>query len=139
MATQDLSSQITSQSSTLVRVSPTVRRLRAIVSELGEFVMTVGDERQRRMQRLLNIVVDEAMEELGTVPEDSLMIWMSNMARVIQWSATGDMSILPEDLIPFACKVEGIPEAEFIARMAASQPDDDVAEAELLPLESAER
>lgn len=128
-----------SQSSTLVRVSPTVRRLRSIVDELGEFVMNVGDERQRRMQRLLNIVVDEAMEELGTVPEPSLMIWMSNMARIIQWSATGDMSIIPEELIPFACKVEGIDYAEFLAHMNnAQQTDDDVVDAELLELEPAD-
>lgn len=85
------------------------------------------------MQRILNIVIDEAMEELATVPDDSLTIWMSNMARVTQWAATGDMRILPEDLIPFACKVEGIDYAEYIAtRNGTSVPDDEIAEAEIV-------
>lgn len=132
-------SQTISESSTLVRVNPVVRRLRAVVTELGDFVMSNGDARQMRMQRILNIVIDEAMEELSSVPDDSLTIWMSNMARITQWAATGDMSILPEDLVPFACKVEGINYAEYVARMAerqAENAEEDIAEAELLPIES---
>lgn len=95
--------------------------------------MHSGDARQVRMQRILNIVIDEAMEELSTVPDDSLMIWMSNMARVTQWAATGDMRILPEELIPFACKVEGIDYAEYIAaRNMPADVDDIIAEAEIV-------
>lgn len=96
--------------------------------------MKSGDARQVRMQRILNIVIDEAMEELATVPDDSLTVWMSNMARVTQWAATGDLRVLPEELIPFACKVEGIDYAQYIAtRDIGNTPDDDdIPEAEIV-------
>jgi hypothetical protein len=94
--------------------------------------MKSGDARQVRMQRILNIVIDEAMEELATVPGDSLTIWMSNMARVTQWVATGDMRVLPEELIPFACKVEGIDYTAYIAARNAPAADDDIADAEIV-------
>jgi hypothetical protein len=91
-----------------VVVNPTVKRLRAVLRELSEFVIKTGDERQRRMQRVLSIVVDEAVDEMGEVDERLMQAWMLNMAKVIEWSATGNMSVLPSELIPFACKVEGI-------------------------------
>lgn len=88
------------------------------------------------MQRILNIVIDEAMEELATVPDDSLTVWMSNMARVTQWAATGDMRILPDELIPFACKVEGIDYSEYIAARNAVPDDEVIAEAEIVEEET---
>ena len=117
-------------------VNPTVRRLRSVVSELSTFVMAEGDFKQQRMQRLLNIVTDEAIEELSSIPESSVALWMSNMARVIQWAATGDLSILPAEMLPFACQVEGIDYNEFMrANMPANEDEEDIPEAELLEIE----
>lgn len=105
-------SQPDSQSSTLVVVSPVVRRLRSVLDELGSFVGKNGDERQRRMSKLLSVVIDEAMDEMGEMDSRVLAAWMHSMACVIEWTATGDMSVLPDELIPFACAVEGIPVPE---------------------------
>lgn len=113
MARRTAQSPKDSQSSTLVVVSPTVKRLRAVLKELSDFVTREGDSRQKRMQRVLRIVVDEAVDELGEVDERFMRSWMYNMACVIEWTATGDMSVLPAELISFACKVEGINPHDF--------------------------
>lgn len=60
------------------------------------------------MTRILGVIIDESMEEMADMDSRVLAAWMHNMACVIEWTATGDMSILPPELIPFACKVEGI-------------------------------
>lgn len=128
-------SQTISSSTTLVVVNPTVRRLRSVVSELSTFVMAEGDFKQQRMQRLLNIVTDEAIEELSSIPESSVALWMTNMARVIQWAATGDLSILPVEMLPFACQVEGIDYNEFMRANMPDEDEEDIPEAELLEIE----
>jgi hypothetical protein len=92
-----------------VVVSPVVKRLRSVLTELADFVVDNGDERQRRMTRLLGVVIDEAMDEMGETDSRVLSGWMHMMACVIEWTATGNMDALPQELIPFACKVEGIP------------------------------
>lgn len=77
-----------------------------------------GDQKQRRMTQLLSVVIDEAMEEMGETDSRVLAGWMMMMGRVIEWTATGNMELLPEELIPFACKVEGI-------EIPVHVPDDD--------------
>jgi len=76
--------------------------------------MQNGDERQRKMQRVMQIVVDEAMEEL-TADSDQLVLWLLYTARITEWIATGNMNILPDELLPFACSVEGLDYNQIIA------------------------
>lgn len=117
-------------------VNPVVRRIRALTSRSGGFVMKHGTERDRRVQRILNIVIDEAMEELATMDETGLAMIMTNIARVAQWAATGNIAILPADLIPFACEVDGITVEQFAA--SAIIPDEaEVVDAEIVPDEVA--
>lgn len=127
-----------SPSTTLALVNPVIRRLRAIVTELSGFVIQNGTDHQRRMQRILNIVIDESMDELAGMDEISLAAWMHNMACVIEWTATGDMSVLPPDLLPFACQVDGIDGAGYYAelRRRKEAAEAEPVEAELLSLES---
>jgi hypothetical protein len=105
MATQQ--AQVT-QSSTLVVVNPVIRRLRSCVGQLSGFVMSNGTDHQRRMHRVLNIIIDESMDELAEMDEMSLAVFLHNMACITEWLATGDMGVLPEELIPFACHIEGV-------------------------------
>jgi hypothetical protein len=111
-------------SSTLAVINPTTKRLKAVLNELAEFVSKNGDDRQRRMQRVLSIVVDEAVEEMGEVDEGFMRAWLFNMAKVIEWTSTGNMSILPPELIEFACKVEGIdPRSLFTVDESGEEED----------------
>lgn len=79
-----------------------------MLNELADFVTTNGDPRQKKMTKLLSIVIDDAMEEMGEMDSRVLAGWMHMMACVIEWTASGNMDVLPEELIEFACKVEGI-------------------------------
>jgi hypothetical protein len=93
---------------TLVVVSPTMKRIRGTLNQFANISQKFGDERQKRMQRVLSIIIDEASEELGELDETLLKTWIHSFATLMEWCATGDMSILPSELIPFACAIEGI-------------------------------
>ena len=108
-------------------VSPVVQRLRAVLGELSDFVGSNGDDRQRRMSRLLRVVIDEAMEEMGETDSRVLSGWMHYMACVIEWTATGDYSVLPPDLVAFAANAEGIPVPE-----PRTESDDEIVDAEIV-------
>lgn len=77
-----------------------------------------GDDKQRRMTRILGVVIDESMEEMADMDSRVLAEWMHSMACVIEWTASGDMRVLPPELIQFACKVEGIEIPEMEAEQA---------------------
>lgn len=96
------------QSSTLAVVNPVLKRLRSVLYELSDFVAYNGDEKQKRMTKILGVIIDESMEEMGDMDSRVLAAWMHSMACVIEWTATGDIDVLPPELIQFACKVEGI-------------------------------
>lgn len=95
-------------STTLVAVNPTLKRLRGVLTNLSEFIVKNGDDRQRRMHRVLSIVIDEVSEEMAEMPETLLAEYLVWMGRVIMWAGTGDMSVLPPPLLGFACDIEGI-------------------------------
>lgn len=114
-----------SQSSTLVVVNPVIKRLRSVLYELSDFVAYNGDEKQKRMTRILGVIIDESMEEMGDMDSRVLAAWMHSMACVIEWTATGDMSVLPPELTEFACKVEGISVSQLPA-------DNEVVDAEIV-------
>jgi hypothetical protein len=126
-----------SESSTLAPADPVIKRLRALTTEIGSFVLANGSSQQKRMQRVLTIIIDESMEELMSLETQQLGLWLVNMARVVEWCGTGNLGILPPELIPFACQVEGISLEELAARINAVQPDEDMTtpEAELHPAE----
>src|SRR5713226_3317046 len=83
------------QSSTLVVISPTLKRLKGVMSQFSSFVIHSGDDKQRRMQRVLNIVMSEAVDELGDVDEIVMQSWLVYMARTVEWVGSGDMTVLP--------------------------------------------
>lgn len=64
------------------------------------------------MTKILGVIIDESMEEMGDMDSRVLAAWMHSMACVIEWTATGDIDVLPPELIQFAAKVEGIPVPE---------------------------
>lgn len=98
------------------------------------------------MGRVLGIIIDETIEELGERDERQMQRWMIFMARVLEWSGTGNIGILPIELIPFIADVEGIPveEAQLLWERANDIPpvtrdeaigfpeDDGVIEAEIV-------
>jgi hypothetical protein len=105
-------SQKDTQSTTLVVVNPTTKRVRAVITNLSDFVMKAGDGHQKNMSRLMGMVIDEAIEELGERDERQMQRWMIFMARILEWSGTGNVGILPQELVPFIADVEGIPVEE---------------------------
>ena len=83
------------------------------------------------MQRVLNIVMSEAIDELGDVDEIVMQSWLVYMTRIVEWVASGDMTVLPADLVPFACAVEGIDyDAELAKAFTASTDTADNSRAE---------
>jgi hypothetical protein len=105
-------------------VNPTLKRLRAVVEALSSVSHKFGDERHRRMQRILSVVLDEAMEEVAELNEEMLQVWIVSFGRLMDWAATGDISILPAELLPFACQVEGIDYETFVRGKTAMEPED---------------
>jgi hypothetical protein len=113
LAQTEGNSQTGTESSTLAVVSPTLKRIRGTLSQFANISARLGDERQKRMQRVLSIIIDEASEELAELDESLLRTWIHSFATLMEWCATGDMSVLPSELIPFACAVEGIDPASL--------------------------
>lgn len=101
-------SQQGTQSSTLAVVNPTAKRVRAVITNLSDFVTTAGDAQQKRMGRVMSIIIDEVIDELGERDEAQLQRWMLFMGRILEWSGTGNIGILPQELVPFIADVEGI-------------------------------
>lgn len=97
-------------------VNPTTRRVRAVIENLTDFIAKSGDDHQKRMGRVLNIIIDETIEELGERDEKQMQRWMMFMSRVLEWSGTGNIGILPIELIPFIADVEGITVGEATKR-----------------------
>lgn len=60
------------------------------------------------MSRVLSIIIDETIEELGDRDERQMQLWMMYMSRVLEWTSTGNIGIMPAELIPFIADVEGI-------------------------------
>lgn len=84
--------------------------------------MQHGDDKQRRTQRIMQIVTDEAMEELSAeVDQQKLQLWLIYTARITEWAATGDIRILPPELLPFACAVEGVSYDDLMRARAAAE------------------
>jgi hypothetical protein len=68
------------------------------------------------MIRQVTIIMDAVREELeedGTVFDSGVgQRWLLDFAQLMIWTATGDYSVLPEELLSVARKIEGIPEPE---------------------------
>jgi hypothetical protein len=111
-------------STTLAEVNPTLKRLRAVVVALADVTHRFGDEHHQRMQRILSVILDEAMEEVAELEENMLQLWIVSFGRLMEWAATGNMSILPSELIPFACQVEGIDYETYMRDTATAEPED---------------
>jgi hypothetical protein len=85
------------------------------------------------MQRILDIVIDESMEEFAEMDQEFAAWWMHNMACVIEWVSRGDLSVLPDELLGFACSVEGIDEATLREmRRKAEEDDSEPVDAEIV-------
>lgn len=81
------------------------------------------------MARVLGIVIDEAMEEMGETDPRVLGGWMHYMACVIEWTATGDYTVLPKDLVPFAASAEGIPVPDLAS---PAENENEIVDAEIV-------
>lgn len=113
-------SQPGTQSSTLVVVNATVKRTRAIITNLSDFIGRAGTENQKRMGRVMGIIIDEAMEELAERDEHQTQKWLMFMSAILHWSSSGNIGVLPSELVPFVADVEGIPVEEALQRWEAA-------------------
>lgn len=124
------------QSSTLVVVNPTLRRVRAVVENLTNFVAKSGDDHQKRMGRVMGIIIDETIDELGDRDEQQMRRWMLFMSRVLEWSSTGNIGILPQELIPFIAEVEEISLEEATRRWDEANGAYDMTPPSMTPTEA---
>lgn len=54
--------------------------------------------------------VREELEEDGTVFDSPMgQRWLLDFSKLMEWTATGDYSILPDELVTVACHIEGKP------------------------------
>ena len=96
-----------SPSSTLIRESPVVRRLKAVLHVFQQFIETNDDGQGiARFSWLINSITEELAEELSDKDEASMAIYMAQIGQVISWIGHGDNEALPEQLQIFAETVQ---------------------------------
>lgn len=97
-----------STSSTLVlRDSPVIRRLGGLVEQLAEYQST-ADTKFAKMGFMLKIVCEELFDEIREYDEITFSRYLVLVARITEWVATGDLSIIPDELRPMLAKIDGL-------------------------------
>lgn len=104
---QEASSRLkTSSSTTLVPAEPPViQRLRGIFGELQNVMkQSSAGESLDRFSFLINSVTAEIVEELAALDVATLEMYLYQIGLMFEWVGSGDLSLLPEHLRPFAEK-----------------------------------
>jgi hypothetical protein len=109
-ATASVSQPVTA-STTLVVVDPVAKRISGLLKELG--VLFKGMQNRDWLTRQLGIILDAVREEIeeddSVFADPTSSLWIRDFAKLMDWTATGDYSVLPEHLISIACNIEGRP------------------------------
>ena len=109
-------------SSTLVVADPTSRRVSGLLRELG--VLFNHSRHNDWIGRQLGIILDAIREEVEESDDifsgPMAQAWIVEFSRLMEWTATGDYSKLPENLLEVACRIDGIPMFEYKANNPAN-------------------
>jgi hypothetical protein len=54
----------------------------------------------------MEAVTEEIEEDVTLFANPAAQVWLINFAKLLEWTATGDNSILPAELLPVAEKIE---------------------------------
>lgn len=69
---------------------------------------------------------------MASIDELSMAVIMANIARVAQWTVTGEIGLMPPELQEWACKVAGVDYREWVAaqeqRMATEPVEAEIVE-----------
>lgn len=85
-----------------------VRRVNLVTDHFLNAMRTEGDTKMKRVARLLQAIVSEAMDDLNDVPAPLLEMYMAESAALVMWAATGrwipgapppDGFVVPYDLL----------------------------------------
>lgn len=98
-------------STTLAVVDPVTRRISGLLREMST-LFTRLDNRDflaRQIRIILDAVREELEEDSHLFDNPSGRLWIINFSRLMEWTATGDATQLPEELWPIAEAIEGRP------------------------------
>lgn len=103
-------------SSTLVPVDPVTKRMTGVLRGLMEMyeqwkgtAQYKNDFMIRQMHIILSAIVEELEDDQYLFGNPTGQLWILQFSKLMEWTVTGDRSKLPEELLPLACKIEGIP------------------------------
>jgi hypothetical protein len=63
----------------------------------------------RQLSIILDAIREEIEEDDSVFADPTSGLWIQDFAKLMDWTATGDYSKLPEHLVPIACNIEGRP------------------------------
>lgn len=92
-------------------VDPVTRRVSGLLREMGT-VFAYLDNRDflaRQIRIILDAVREELEEDMHLFDNPSGRLWLINFGKLMEWTATGNVNILPPELIPIAEAIEGRP------------------------------
>lgn len=89
--------------------SPFTRRFRATMQQLMQYIRENGDASDKAKLWLIDPLIDCLTEEIEELPPDRIEGFGELFAGLFKWMVSGDTSGLPESMMEFVCKVEGIP------------------------------
>lgn len=79
--------------------NPTIRRLRIVCSQLLEFATKSKASKYSRYAWVLESMLDEVLSELDDGKDINMIgAWFEQFGRVIQWTGSGDETVLPDSV-----------------------------------------
>jgi hypothetical protein len=63
----------------------------------------------RQLSIILDAIREEIEEDDSVFADPTSKLWIQDFAKLMDWTATGDYSKLPEHLVPIACNIEERP------------------------------
>lgn len=91
-------------------VDPTARRISGLLGALSELFAsrrTGGDWMTRQLKIILDAVREEVEEDITIFGGPQATLWIIDFSKLMEWTATGDYSKLPEHLLPIAYAIDG--------------------------------
>ena len=112
-----------SKSSIPVAVDPIARRVSAVLHELSGMMHTWKNDDP--VARLTAIATDAIIEE---ITEDAAVFafgapWLIQFAELMRWTATGDPTALTDEMLAFACKIDGL-DLDLVKQVIAARQAD---------------
>lgn len=90
---------------------PIARRISGLLAALAELFANrlEKDWLTRQMKIILDAIREEIEEDSTIFSGTPGQIWLQDFAKLMDWTATGDYSALPEHLVPIAYQIDGKP------------------------------